>query len=74
MRKRGSEIGITNKRTVDGAAKALRGNRSLLPAGIIATLFAFSHLSFRFESDFLANGYERLLRYLDGHPEAAAIS
>lgn len=24
MRKRGSEIGITNKRTVDGAAKALR--------------------------------------------------
>ena len=50
-----------------------RGEVSAEAAGIIATLFAFSHLSFRFESDFLANGYERLHRYLEGHPEASAI-
>jgi len=50
-----------------------RGEVSAEAAGIIATLFAFSHLSFRFESDFLANGHERLHRYLDGHPEASAI-
>ena len=50
-----------------------RGEVSAEAAGIIATLFAFSHLSFRFESDFLAQGYERLYGYLDGHPEASAI-
>lgn len=46
-----------------------RGEVSAEAAGIIATLFAFSHLSFRFESDFLAQGYERLY----GHLEASAI-
>lgn len=50
-----------------------RGEVSAEAVGIIATLFAFSHLSFRFESDFLAQGYERLYGYLDGHPEASAI-
>ncbi len=50
-----------------------RGEASAEAAGIIATLFAFSHLSFRFESDFLAQGYERLYGYLGGHPEASAI-
>ena len=50
-----------------------RGEVSAEAAGIIATLFAFSHLSFRFESDFLAQGYERLYGYLDGHPEASEI-
>ncbi len=50
-----------------------RGEVSAEAAGIIATLFAFSHLSFRFESDFLAQGYERLYGYLDRHPEASAI-
>lgn len=50
-----------------------RGEVSAEAAGIIATLFTFSHLSFRFESDFLAQGYERLYGYLDGHPEALAI-
>ena len=50
-----------------------RGEVSAEAAGIIATLFAFSHLSFRFESDFLAHGYERLHGYVDGHPEASAI-
>lgn len=50
-----------------------RGEVSAEAAGIIATLFAFSHLSFRFESERLAQGYERLYSYLDGHPEASEI-
>lgn len=50
-----------------------RGEVSAEAAGIIATLFAFSHLSFRFESDFLAAGYERLHGYVDSHAEASAI-
>ncbi|MCW8060832.1 antirestriction protein [Agrobacterium tumefaciens] len=50
-----------------------RGEVSAEAAGIIATLFTFSHLSFRYESDLLAEGYNRLHAYLDGHPEASAI-
>jgi len=50
-----------------------RGEVSAEAAGIIATLFTFSHLSFRFESDLLAQGYERLYGYFAGHPEASAI-
>lgn len=42
-------------------------------AGIIATLFTFSHLSFRYESSFLADGYSRLHACLAGHPEASEI-
>lgn len=49
------------------------GEVSAEAAGIIATLFAFSHLSFRYQSDRLADGYDRLYRYTAGHAEASAI-
>jgi len=50
-----------------------RGEVSAEAAGIIATLFTFSHLSFRYESDLLAQGYNRLYDCLNGHPEASEI-
>lgn len=50
-----------------------QGEVSAEAGGIIVTLFTFSHLSFKFESDRLAEGYERLFAYSDGHPEASAI-
>ena len=49
------------------------GQVSADAAGIIVTLFALSHLSFKFESDVFATGYNRLRDYADGHPEASAI-
>lgn len=49
------------------------GEVSAEAAGIIATLFTFSHLSFRYSSDLLAEGYARLSNYSIGHPEADAI-
>lgn len=49
------------------------GEVSAEAAGIIATLFAFSHLSFQFQSDLLGEGYGRLYRYAAEHPEASAI-
>ncbi len=42
-------------------------------AGIIATLFTFSHLSFKYESNRLADGYGRLFGFAAGHPEASEI-
>ncbi len=42
-------------------------------AGIIVTLFTFSHLSFKYESDVLSQGYQRLYDYAAEHPEGAAI-
>ena len=45
----------------------------VLPPVIIATLFAFSHLSFRYDDDELAEGYGRLYEHAANHPEAAAI-
>lgn len=50
------------------------GEVSSEAAGIIATLFAFSHLSFRDDSGLLAEGYDRLLTYAFAHPEAAKIA
>ncbi|WP_353430162.1 antirestriction protein [Paracoccus denitrificans] len=49
------------------------GEVSAGAAGIIATLFAFSHLSFRYDSDELAEGYGRLYDYATDHPEAREI-
>lgn len=49
------------------------GEVSAEAAGIIVTLFAFSHLSFRHSSDRLADAYERLYRYAAGHAECSAI-
>ena len=42
-------------------------------AGIIATLFAFSHLSFRYSVNLMAEGYGRLYDYAADHPESAEI-
>lgn len=42
-------------------------------AGIIATLFALSHLSFQYESEFLSDRYHRLYGYAAEHPEARTI-
>lgn len=49
------------------------GEVSAGAAGIIATLFAFSHLSFSFDSDELADGFARLYAYATDHPEAREI-
>ena len=58
---------------IGGEATCFEGQVSAEAAGIIATLFTFSHLSFRFRSDFLTDGYERLHHYVDGHAEASEI-
>lgn len=58
---------------IEGDITEFRGEVSAEAAGIIATLFTFSHLSFQFESDFLPRGYDRLRAYVDGHPEASEI-
>ncbi len=50
-----------------------RGEVSAEAAGIIATLFTFSHLSFRHSSNRLAEGYERLYGYMAQHPEVSEI-
>ncbi|ODT65213.1 MAG: antirestriction protein [Pelagibacterium sp. SCN 63-23] len=50
-----------------------QGEVSAEAAGIIATLFAFSHLSLRYRLDRLADGYERLYGHAGEHPEAAEI-
>ena len=43
-------------------------------AGIVASLFALSHLSFRFTSDALSESYEKLREFSYTHPEAELIS
>ncbi|GGB11630.1 antirestriction protein [Brucella endophytica] len=58
---------------IEGEITEYRGEVSAETAGIIATLFTFSHLSFRYESDLLARGYGRLYTYSTGHPEASEI-
>jgi hypothetical protein len=49
------------------------GEVSAEAAGIIATLFALSHLSFRHEADQLAEAYVRLCEFAGDHPEAGEI-
>lgn len=49
------------------------GEVSAEAAGIIATLFTFSHLSFHHPADQLVEGYARLYDYAGDHPEAAEI-
>lgn len=49
------------------------GDLSEDAAGIVASLFALSHLSFRFNSNALADNYTRLLDYAYCHPEAVLI-
>ena len=50
-----------------------QGDVSAEAAGIIATLFAFSHLSFHHADDQLVEGYARLYEFAGDHPEAAEI-
>lgn len=56
-----------------GDVTCFHGEVSAEAAGIIATMFAFSHLSFQFQSDRLVEGYERLYAYSADHPEASEI-
>lgn len=49
------------------------GEVSAEAAGIIATLFALSHLSFRHEADQLSEAYMRLYGFAGDHPEAGEI-
>ncbi len=49
------------------------GEVSAGAAGIIATLFAFSHLSFSHDADELATGFARLHAHAAEHPEAREI-
>ncbi|MGQ3141246.1 antirestriction protein [Rhizobium oryzihabitans] len=58
---------------ITGDVTCFQGEVSAEAAGIIATMFAFSHLSFRFETDLLVAGYERLYAYSADHPEASEI-
>lgn len=58
---------------ITGDVTCFHGEVSAEAAGIIATMFAFSHLSFQFQHDRLAEGYKRLYAYSADHPEAAEI-
>ena len=49
------------------------GEVSAEAAGIIATLFALSHLSFRHEAEQLSEAYMRLYEFAGDHPEAGEI-
>ena len=49
------------------------GEVSAEAAGIIATLFALSHLSFRHEADQRSEAYLRLYEFTGDHPEAGEI-
>lgn len=50
-----------------------QGEVSAEAAGLIATLFAISHLSFQYDSDQLGEAYLRLYEFAGDHPEAGEI-
>lgn len=58
---------------ITGEITGFQGDVSAEAAGMIATLFAFSHLSFQHQSDHLSEGYGRLYAYAAAHPEASEI-
>jgi len=58
---------------ITGEITGFQGEVSAEAAGIIATLFAFSHLSFQYQSEHLSDGYGRLYAYSADHAEAAEI-
>lgn len=58
---------------ITGEITGFQGEVSAEAAGIIATLFAFSHLSFQHQSEHLSEGYGRLYAYSADHPEASEI-
>lgn len=63
----------TSRFRITGEITGFQGEVSAEAARIIATLFAFSHLSFQYQSDDLSEGYGRLYAYSAEHPEAAEI-
>jgi hypothetical protein len=58
---------------ISGEVTSFQGEVSAEAAGIIATMFAFSHLSFQYQSDRLCEGYSRLYAYAADHAEASEI-
>lgn len=58
---------------ITGEVTGFQGDVSAEAAGIIATMFAFSHLSFRYQSARLCDGYSHLYAYAADHPEAPEI-
>lgn len=58
---------------ITGYVTCFQGEVSAEAAGIIATMFAFAHLSFKFETIRLVEGYERLYAYSAAHPEASDL-
>lgn len=58
---------------ITGEITGFQGEVSAEAAGIITTLFAFSHLSFHHQSDHLSEGYGRLYVYSAEHPEVSEI-
>lgn len=58
---------------VDVDGNGFRGTLSGDAAGIVVTLFALSHLSFRFPDTELGEIYHRLLGYAKQHPDAGKI-
>lgn len=58
---------------ITGEITGFQGDVSAEAAGIIATLFTFSHLSFLYPSERLPEGYAHLHNYCAEHPEAAEI-
>lgn len=58
---------------ITGEITGFQGQVSAEAAGMIATLFAFSHLSFQHQSEYLSEGYGRLYAYAADHPEASEI-
>ncbi|WP_313666010.1 antirestriction protein [Shinella sp.] len=58
---------------ITGDVTGFQGEVSADAAGVIATMFTFSHLSFRYQSERLCDGYSRLYAYSASHPEASEI-
>jgi hypothetical protein len=58
---------------ITGDVTCFQGEVTAEAAGIIARMFAFSHLSFQFQSDRLVEGYEHLYAYSADHSEASEI-
>lgn len=58
---------------ITGEITRFRGDVSAEAAGIIATLFTFSHLSFQYQSERLSGGYAQPHTYCADHSEAAEI-
>lgn len=64
----------TEKRfRITSETNGYQGEVSAEAAGLIATLFVLSHLSFQHESDQLGEAYLRLYEFAGDHPEAGEI-